>query len=40
MDLKIFEKMDAADLRKYIEFLLWLGDETVVQAIEDNVSPF
>jgi len=23
MDLKIFETMDAADLRKYIEFLLW-----------------
>ena len=23
MDLEIFEKMDAPDLRKYIEFLLW-----------------
>ena len=23
MDLKIFEKMDAPELRKYIEFLLW-----------------
>ncbi len=23
MDLEIFENMDAADLRKYIEFLLW-----------------
>ena len=23
MDLEIFETMDAPDLRKYIEFLLW-----------------
>ena len=23
MDLRVFEKMEPADLRKYIEFLLW-----------------